>query len=270
MPELRPGTTRHEQISTWLRTRIEDGTYEPGDRLPSESALGTQFSVSRITVRRALQTLEADGLIVRRQGRGSFVNAPRVRQGLVRLTDFAEDMEQAGLRPSSQVLSFKPERASPFVAARLGLDDGAAVCRLDRLRLGNGEPIALDRTWLPPSYAHLLDGHDLEQGTIYQILEAHHDVPILRGRYRIEAVDAPADVAELLGVPRRRALLRIERVSFTTGDQRVYYQRRYYRSDRVAYDLTLERSPDEASPRRGMPLQGFGPIFKDRGGQGGP
>lgn len=265
---LKPGRPRHEQISDLLREQIQQGHFQPNEQLPSESQLGDQFDVSRITVRRALQTLEHAGLIYRRQGLGSFVSETQVRQGLVHLTDFVEDMQQAGLEAFSQVLHFDQEPASVDVASALDLESGKMVARLDRLRLGNGEPIAFDQTWLPVFYAQLLDGRDLTHQTIYHILKREYDIPILRGRFRIEAVNADAEIAELLNVPQRRALLLIERISFTTGDRRVYFQQRYYRSDRVAYELELERDQErDTSLSNGMPLQEFEPVFKQQAGE---
>jgi GntR family transcriptional regulator len=240
---LKPGKPRHEQISDWLREQIQEGVYAADSQIPSESQLTDRFDVSRITVRRALQTLENEGLIYRRQGLGSFVKDTRVRQGLVRLTDFIEDMAQAGLAASSTVLHFGQEKAAADVAKALGVAEGQIVFRLDRLRLGDGEPIAFDQTWMSVFYAGLLSDHDLEQETIYRILENHYGITVEQGRYRIKAVNADPEVARHLAVPRGRALLLIERTSFTHSDKQIYYQRRYYRSDRVTYDLELERRP---------------------------
>lgn len=256
------GRPRHEQLSDWLRARIEDGTYEVDDQLPSEHQLSEWFGVSRITVRRALQTIENEGLIYRRQGLGSFVRDRRTHQGLVRLTDFAQDMGQAGLEASSKVLRHEQVTVLPDVASHLQLDAASTVLQLDRLRLGNGEPIAFDQTWLPLFYAQLLEGHNLAHDTIYRILERKYEIPILRGHYRITAVNAPDVVAPPLGVTPGRALLLIERLSLTQGDKPVYFQRRYYRSDRVAYELELERDTSgRADPSSGMPLQTFEPVF---------
>lgn len=252
---------RHEEVSFWLRGRIESGALLEDDKLPSENQLGKQFGVSRITVRRALQTLESDGLIYRKQGLGSFVMDRRLHQGLVKLTDFVEDMQAAGIKPESILVHAAMEQAGPRVAAALGLDVGVSVFRIDRLRKGSGEPLAFDRTWLPLFYAHLLEKHDLQKETIYSILEKHYDICICRGRYRIEAVNAPNDVARHLDVPWGRALLLIERTSFTEADQRFYFQQRYYRSDRVAYELELSRGRS-ADQKLGLPLTEFEPVFK--------
>ncbi len=259
----RRGVPRHVQISDWLRAQINDGVLRADDRLPSESQLVRRFSVSRITVRRALQTLESDHLIYRHQGLGSFVKDPHVHQGLVRLTDFVEDMEAAGIVARSEVLHFKPETAPSSIASLLRIEEGVSVMRLDRLRFGDGEPLAFDSTWLPVFYAQLLDGKDLEGDSIYRILERDYDISVNRGRYRIEAVNASNEIAQNLQLPWGRALLMIERISYSDNERAVYVQQRYYRSDRVAFDLELERSPSGvADPRRGMPLCEFEPIFK--------
>jgi len=197
--ELKSGRPRHEQISDWLRQQIEEGAYEVDEKLPSENELGDRFDVSRVTVRRALQTLENEEYIYRRQGLGSFVKEQRAAQGLVRLTDFAQDMAQAGLEASSVVEHQAPESPPPKVAVHLDTED-EKVMRLDRLRLGDGSPVAFDRTWLPMFYAQLLEGHDLEHETIYHILEAEYDIPVLRGHYRITAANAGPSVAESLGI----------------------------------------------------------------------
>ena len=264
MAHLKSGTPRHQQVSDWLRAQIADGRWVTDDQLPSESSLGDQFSVSRITVRRALQTLESEGLIYRRQGLGSFVGTNRVNQGLIRLTDFAEDMEAAGMEASSRVLHSDFEEASDVVARPLGIDAGVRVMRLDRLRLGDGEALAFDRTWLPMFYAQLLHGRDLTRETIYHILEVDYRIPVVSGRFRIEAINAPADISQELGIPWGRALLMIERVTVTEADRRVYYQQRFYRSDRVAYDLELEREGG-AEHRQGLPVRDFEAVFKSTG-----
>lgn len=260
---LKSGKPRHEQISNWIRERIENGTYPPNYQLLSENQLGEQFSVSRITVRRALQTLESEGMIYRRQGLGAFVSDQRVPQGMVKLTDFVEDMTRAGLEASSRVISFHQEPCPEPVAYELGLEPGKVVCRLNRLRLGGDEPIAYDCTWLPVFYGQLLDGYDFTKDTIYRILEEEHDIPILRGRYRLDAINAEAMLASHLKVSIGRALFLVERVSMTTSDKPVYFQRRYYRTDRVRYELELARDASKKrSGERGMPLREFAPVFR--------
>jgi GntR family transcriptional regulator len=270
---LKTGRPRHEQISEILRDRIESGTYGPDDQLPSESQLGQQFEVSRITVRRALHTLESERLIYKRQGLGSFVRSRTMQQGLVHLTDFVEDMSRAGLTASSRVVHEGAEEAAGVISEMLEVDPGSEVYRVDRVRLGDDQAVAFDRTWLPPVYGNLIRQHPLGEETIYHVLEHEYGIPVAGGRYRIEAVNARADVAEHLGVPWGRALLLIERVSWTLERRPVYFQRRFYRSDRVAYELELARDMELApgsGRSRGMPLREFEPVFRKREEPHGP
>lgn len=263
---LRTGVPLHEQISSHLREKIESGMLGPHAQLPSEHELCEQFGVSRVTVRRALQTLEADGLVYRRQGLGSFVCEQRVPQGLVRLTDFAEDMQRAGITASSRVLHRAMEGAPPLVAEHLGVPPGSPVLRLDRLRLGDGAPVALDRTWLPSYYAQLLEGHDLEGETVYAILGRVYSIHALSARLRLLGASAEGELADHLGVGVGAPLLLIERTSRTLGEKVLYFQRRYYRADRVAYELEVARDPgaigDAASESEAMPLREFEPVFR--------
>jgi GntR family transcriptional regulator len=267
---LRPGIPLHEQISSWIREEIGAGRLPPESQLPSEHDLCHRFGVSRITVRRALQTLEADGLIFRRPGLGSFVCDKRVPQGLVRLTDFAQDVGRAGLKATSRVLRWAPEPCPASVAERLGIAAEATVVRLDRLRLGDGEPMALDRTWIPRYYAQLLEGHDLTRETLYRVLEREHGIPALSGRYRITAAVADPDTGSGLEVEPGEALLVVERTTRTVGNKAIYFQRRYYRADRMAYELELSRDPEPpgvgGEPPDGMPLREFEAVVFPRGG----
>ena len=260
---LKSGKPRHQQISDWLREQIEDGSLTANDQLLSENQLGEQFSVSRITVRRALQTLENEGLIYRRQGLGAFVSDQRVSQSMVRLNSFVEDMELAGLKASSHIVRFERVICTDSIATELGIERGKHVFRLDRLRLGDGSPLAFDTTWLPPFYAQLLEGHDLETDTIYRILEEEYEIPILLGRYRLDAVNADSNMANHLQVPLNKALFMIERISIGASDKAIYFQRRYYRTDRVKYQIGLARDKNSPNKKaREMPLREFAPVFK--------
>lgn len=231
----------YHQLKQALQSDIEQGIYKPGERVPSEPELVREYGVSRITVRQALDELEAEGLIVRRHGKGTYVAERRIEQELVRLTDFMEDMQQAGQNPSSRVLAFVHEPASLAVARALHLKEGTEVVRVDRLRLADGRPMAHDITWLPLRFGELLVGMNLAQETIYHILETRYAIPVVSGAFSITAATATDRQADLLDIPAGAALLLIQRISYTTGDEPVYVQDRYYRTDRVQYRVMLRR-----------------------------
>lgn len=260
--KLKDGIPRHTQISQWLRSEIEKGRFKPEEKLPSENELAKKFDVSRVTIRRALQSLENDALIYRCQGLGSFVSDERTTHNLIRLTDFNEDMAKAGLEASSKVIVFEPVETPAWLSDILNIDEGRKVIRIDRLRLGNGEPIAFDSTWLPALYGQLLDKDALKETTIYKQLEEDYDIPIVRGCYRMSAELAEKELARHLDVPEKSALFLIDRISYTIGEKPVYYQKRYYRNDRVMYEMTLERDKTGAGDSSDMPLKEFLPVFK--------
>ena len=260
--KLKDGIPRHAQISQWLRSEIERGGFKPEEKLPSENELAKKFDVSRVTIRRSLQSLENEALIYRCQGLGSFVNDKRATHNLIRLTDFNEDMAKAGLEASSKVICFEPVDAPLWLSEILNLDEGIKVIRIDRLRLGDGKPIAFDSTWLPVLYGQLLDKDALKKTTIYKQLEEDYEIPIIRGCYRMSAELADRELSSHLDVPEKSALFLIDRISYTIGDKPVYYQKRYYRNDRVMYEMTLERDQSGGSVSADMPLKEFIPIFK--------
>lgn len=257
---LKEGIPRHSQISQWLRTKIEEGEFHPEEKLPSENELAKKFDVSRVTIRRALQSLESESVIYRCQGLGSFVSDKRAPHNLVRLTDFHEDMSNAGIEASSIVKEFRSVDAPDWLAEALQMEAGNKVLQVDRLRLGDGEPVAFDSTWLPILYGQLLNRELLHKTTIYKMLEEEYEIPILRGSYRISAVTADDTLASELKIASGDPLLLIDRTTYTLGEKPVYYQKRYYRSDRVMYEMTLER--DKQSRTGEMPLKEFIPVFK--------
>lgn len=261
---LKEGKSRHAQISDWILEEINSGRLRTDQKLPSENELSEKFDVSRVTVRRALQTLESNAVIYRSQGLGSFVGDNRSPQTLVRLTDFSEDMERAGMKAISRVLHGANEQANAKVAEMLNIEIGTYVYRIDRLRLGDNEPVAFDTTWLPFAYGQLLSNEDLQKSTIYAILESKYEIPITRGCYRMSAVNADIAIAKHLDVELNTAVMLIERTTFTLGGKPVYYQKRYYRSDKVIYEMRLEREDRSSLSGNELPLKEFVPVFYDK------
>ncbi len=132
---------------------------------------------------------------------------------------------------------------------------------MDRLRLAEERPIAYDTTWLPLRLGVLLTGMDLTQETIYHILEARYSIPVFFGAFYISAAEATAKQATYLEVAPGSALLVIQRISYTTQDEPVYIQKRYYRPDRVQYRVTLRRYHDEGSESK---IDEFRAVFAEQ------
>lgn len=258
---LTPGPVPlYHQLKEIIRAKIENGEYKTDERIPSEPEFIQTYGVSRITVRQALAELETEGYIVRKHGKGTYVAERRIEQDLVRLTDFVEDMERAGLSPSSRVLTFAQERADEAVARALGLRENEEVLRVGRLRLANEQPVAYDVTWLPLHFGKLLSKERLEHETIYHILETHYGIAVEKGTFHITAVLATAEQAAWLEVAVGAALLLIQRISYMSGNVAVYVQERYYRPDRVGYGITLQRHGNSGGRTA---IQEMRPIFSE-------
>lgn len=254
---------RYEEIADHLRQEIKEQIFESGDKLPSEKRLCEYFKVSRITVRQALKALENEGLIFKKQGLGAFVRKENPTPNLVQLTDFSEDMRRVGLKSSSKLLWHGKVGGDDKVNSILEIPPEKALMRLDRIRYANKTPVAFDKTWLPVSYGHLLLDQDLEQRTIYEILEDEYDIPIKAGRYSITASLATKEIAEHLGLNEHDPVLEINRCSRTIGGKKVYFQTRYNNPNYISYEMELFRDDgDEGSSRDGLPLKEFCPKFK--------
>jgi GntR family transcriptional regulator len=232
----------YAQLRDLLAERIEDGTWQPGYRLPSEAELCKRFSVSRTVVRQALMELEHDGLVVREQGKGSFVSRPKISESLVqRLTGFHEDMAQRGLRPLSKILRQEVVPAATATARQLDVATGTPVIAIDRLRFIRNEPLVLVTTCIPEHMCPQLVGIDLTQRSLYDVLFTEAGLVIARGRRWIEAVAADARQASLLEVDTGAPLIRLESISYLADGRPVEYYDAIHRSDRARFEVDLVR-----------------------------
>jgi GntR family transcriptional regulator len=222
------------QLYEILRGRMSAGEFQPGDMIPAEPDLITEYGVSRTTVRQVLDLLVNEGLIYRQQGRGTFVAHPTVEQTLVRIISFTDDMRQRGVQPSTRVLSAGIISAPQDIADKLEIAPGEELARLERLRLVDGEPMSIEESYLVHRYCPgVLDG-DYASNPLRQALEANYGIRLVRARQVIRAILATASLARVLAVPARSALLFIERVSCSQQDIPVEFLRIYYRGDRYS------------------------------------
>jgi len=241
------GIPLHLQIRQHLLREIKSKRLQPGDRLPTEKALTEQFSVSRITARRALDDVAAMGLAERQSGRGTFVKSLQIEQELNALTGFVEDMSALGLRSTAKVVLVEDMAASAEVADHLDISLGQRIFHIQRVRLANDQPISLDVSYLREDIGAAVADENLEDRPFYSILEEQLGIPLGQGQYILDSVGADVQVAAHLDVPAGSPILRIERTAFALRDDRpLIYEFLHYRGDRVRYRLSLQRtrSPD--------------------------
>ncbi|CAM3345203.1 GntR family transcriptional regulator [Deinococcus deserti] len=232
------------QVASGIAQRIRDGELERGSALPSERELASSLGVSRVTVRQALAQLAEQGLLTRRHGSGTFVapppEAPAARP-LGLLTSFSDDVRSRGHRPGAQVLKFERGRPTAQEAMSLALSPADTVLRVRRLRTSSGEPLAVEESTLPASLVEPLTEQDVTDASLYALLAARNLQPYRAIRH-LRAVNAPDQLASLLGILPGSALLATERVSWTRDGRPIEYARAHYRGDR--YDFVMELQGD--------------------------
>jgi len=224
------------RLKRWLEDAVRSGQIKPGDALPSERDLALRVDVSRVTVRKAVQHLVREGLLIQRHGSGTFV-APqpnRVEQSLSRLTSFAEDMARRGMAVRSVWLDRGLYHASPEEMVTLGLSEGQRVARVARLRISGETPLAIERASLSAS---VLPDPDQIGTSLYAHLELSGNRPV-RAIQRIRAANLGIEDARLLDVPAGAASLHIERISYLATGRVIEFTRSLYRGD--TYDFVAE------------------------------
>lgn len=227
----------YSQIYQELRAAIDRGL--PFDApLPSERELSERYGVARMTARKTVDRLVNEGRAYRIPGRGAYVARPRLMMP-VALKSFSEDIRARGMRPESRELSRTGLAADEVLAGKLGIGVGDPVHVLERLRLADGEPIAVERSHLPASRTPGFADLELPDGSLYALLEQHYGLIIDEGEQTISANPVSPAAAVLLGVPKGSAALCFERLSHAAGAP-IEFVTSIYRGDRYQLRVTFD------------------------------
>ncbi|MFF2890645.1 GntR family transcriptional regulator [Paenibacillus sp. NPDC057967] len=227
------------QVKEYLRSQIQSGHYKPDELIPSERELSEEFEINRLTVRQAINELVQEGLLYRQRGVGTFVSTPKIEQPLTKLTNFSTDMQNRGAVPGAQVVSIQVIPSTKQVAAQLRLETGEEVLEIVRVRTADGEPMALERSYLVYELARPLHGMDMENVSLYEMLERYCGLKLVKAVQTIEVAAVYPEEAGILEIGQHDAAMLIERTTYAEGlDRPVEYVRSLYRGDR--YKFTIE------------------------------
>jgi GntR family transcriptional regulator len=237
------------QIAESLIAQIEAGELAPGDRLPPERDLSEKLGVNRMTLRRSLRVLEAQGLIERRHGVGTYVTAPKIDRQMDLVFRFTHGMQTRGFTPGTRLISIEQVSLEAAAARQLVVPLASPAYRIRRLRTLNQDPVLLEDYTIPMARFPGLERFDLQQRSIYEVMESEYASTIVRARQSFEPVVASNFEASLLHVRPGAPLMLEKRLSYNQDNQPVEYGQDRYRGDRFRF--ITDAAPFDLHPRTG-------------------
>ena len=224
----------YEQLAEKLKSDIAAGVYSAGGCIPSEEALCEAYRVSRVTVRKALLHLVREGLLIRKQGKGTFIAEKRFQRDLHHITSFSHACRKDGAKVSSRVVYAQWQKAQGADTERLHIPLGEPVLEICRVRLRDGEPIMLEVNRFPASYG-FLEKADL-QGSLYGLLKNHGIVPS-HAVHDISLGRATSLASEHLHIPPEEALLLLDETVYDQQMHPLHTSRQWIRGDKYSFRI---------------------------------
>lgn len=235
-------TPKYMQLANFIKQQIDSEVWLPRQMIPSERQLESQYSVSRPTIRQAIDYLERLGYLYREHGRGTFVSPRKLQKGMQELTSFSEDLQQRGLQPGQIIRSIAWVTPSENIARRLEIPAGTQVMQIDRIRLGDESPIGLQTSFVALAPGEEITQADLEKsGSLYRILEDKFNQIPTEADETLETTLATVEEAVLLHIKPDAPLLLNERLTYNQYRRPIEFVKILYRWDRYRYVTRLAR-----------------------------
>lgn len=222
-------TPAYRRIMNDVLAQVRGGKLHSGDPVPSERELARRFSVSIMTARHALKELEVQGVVVRRDRVGTFVAPPKIQFN--RLLGFSEQAAAKGFTSRARLISRRYVDDDAEIPTRLALPSFARLIRIERLRLANEQPLALEVCYLPADQFPGLMNAPLERRSLFHLLERDYGLKLAYADEEVDATSADPRSAELLNIPRGSPLLRVRQLLFSDAGRPIAYSLALYRSE---------------------------------------
>lgn len=229
-----------DALAGWIQQGLRDGTLSPGERVPSERELSIELNVSAITVKRALNELQQEGLIQRIQGRGSFIARPRkLVLGLERLYSLTTVARERGMEPSRECLELKAMRATDNIAQNLHIELGDSVAKVVRLRMIDQTPLAVDTSYVPLAIFPGILEDDLNQHALYDLMTNKYQVEPIRAREYLEPTLINDYESRILQVPVGSPAMLLARVAYGANDVPLEFNKSVIRGDMCRFYVDM-------------------------------
>lgn len=214
-------TPLYVQLMNEVENSIKTGEYKPGDKLLTESEMAKKYGVSLITVRKAIGSLMEQGLVIRKQGKGTFVTKPKLARNMKKLQSFSEMCEQMGMTPGAKMLTNKLVPADEDIADALGIEPGSNVIYISRLRYADQDPVQIENSYFPLKYAFLLDAK-FDDNSLFDHLREKSGAQVTGSEKTIELCRATAEEAELLGLKKGDAMISVRSTAYDKKGEPMY------------------------------------------------
>jgi len=242
------GRPLYLQVRDYIQEQIDGSRWRPGAMIPREKDLCRRLDVSRITVREAMKILVREGKLERVQGKGTFVSSRKLEQRLNKFFSFTTWARQNGIQAESRLLRVEPNERAGSIAKSLGIAPADRVTRIERLRLGDGEPLSLEEIWVPAALCPDLHLKDLARIPLNDILANDYGIPAVRAIETIEPKVPDRHVKKLLHMHDEELCQLVQYTAFADDSRIVFFNTELYRGDRIKFSIELTAGQAEAAP----------------------
>ncbi|WHH60840.1 GntR family transcriptional regulator [Petroclostridium sp. X23] len=226
----------YKQLQEELRKQIQSGERKPREKIPSEVDLAKQYHVSVITARKAVNELAEEGLVEKKQGKGTYIAAQKYQRNLQQVLSFSEVCRLNGTTAGSRLLECKLVEADPKTLRKLGRPDGEQVLFISRLRYMNGEPIAIETNQFSIAYSFLIN-ENLNEGSLFDVLKKRSGTEVSISRRTLEICRATQQEAQHLLVVKGSPLLLIKSIAYSTENQPVFVGTQLINGERYQFTV---------------------------------
>jgi len=229
------------QLKEIIQEMIENEKLNPGDLVPPERELCEKYGISRMTARKAIMALVNEGVLYREQGRGTFVSKPKIKQQLLFLKGFTEEMREKGLKTQTRIISFQIKEATKKIKLHLNMNEkNNKVIEIRRLRIVEDEPFAIEIVWLPTDMCFDLQEDKLKGKSLYKIFKEKYGYVLDYANQTIEPITLNEYESDLLNMKAKSLALLFRRKTYLDDGRIIEYTKAIYRSDKYKYEVLLK------------------------------
>lgn len=229
------------QLKEILVNKVKSNEWIIGSKIPTERELCDMYKVSRITVRQALFELENEGYLYRKQGKGTFVTAPKIEQRLSNFYSFSEEIRKLGYTPETKIITFDIVKSNKDISAQLNIEEGTEIYSIKRLRLANGKPFALETSCIPYSICVGLTAEEVTAKGLYNTMKIKFNIIPMQADEVFWASLVSEDDASYLQVKRNSPGLYLDRYTYDEDNRIIEYCKGVIRGDRYKYRVSLKQ-----------------------------